>query len=439
MNNCVFTICAKNYIGLAKILESSIKEHTPDVSFYIFIADEMTEGVSFPDNVIEAKQVLRGIIGEDKWDEMAFKYNLIEFCTAIKPFCFKYFFEYLNVKKAIYFDPDILTFSSLDPILSELNTFSAIVTPHITTISLGNSGDFEERELLGSGIFNLGFLALSYNLKVSKMLSWWGERLKNECFLDVFDSTYTDQKWMDLLPCFFGDKEIKISNHLGLNVAPWNFHERELYLDNAKWHVKLRRDAVDLDIYGDSNQSYPLVFVHYSGYDYRSLLSGDILQRGEIRILKPYNDVIAICDCYSEFLKIHKELFNSFIGLSYTYNFYENGESITQFHRRLFRNLADSEQVHTPFSVKQDSFYSRLRDKNIITNKKDNGASIDKANKFNVPGLNKKLKMINWGMRCVFKLVGVGNYILLLRLMRPYSRAENHIHLIDKKYGNKLK
>ena len=30
MNNCIFTICAKNYIGLAKILEKSLKQHNPE-------------------------------------------------------------------------------------------------------------------------------------------------------------------------------------------------------------------------------------------------------------------------------------------------------------------------------------------------------------------------------------------------------------------------
>lgn len=41
MKNCAFTIVAKNYIGLALILESSIRKYYGDLSFYIIVADEI--------------------------------------------------------------------------------------------------------------------------------------------------------------------------------------------------------------------------------------------------------------------------------------------------------------------------------------------------------------------------------------------------------------
>ena len=43
MKNCAFTIVAKNYIGLALILESSIRKYYGDLSFYIIVADEIPE------------------------------------------------------------------------------------------------------------------------------------------------------------------------------------------------------------------------------------------------------------------------------------------------------------------------------------------------------------------------------------------------------------
>jgi hypothetical protein len=43
MKNCVFTIVAKNYIGLAQILEESLKDKNPDVDFFIFVADEFSD------------------------------------------------------------------------------------------------------------------------------------------------------------------------------------------------------------------------------------------------------------------------------------------------------------------------------------------------------------------------------------------------------------
>ena len=38
MTNCAFTIVAKNYIGLAMILEKSIKRYYTDLDFFIVVA-----------------------------------------------------------------------------------------------------------------------------------------------------------------------------------------------------------------------------------------------------------------------------------------------------------------------------------------------------------------------------------------------------------------
>ena len=58
--NCIFTICAKNYIGLALALEKSVKQYNDNVDFFIVVADEFDTGKepSVAENVIEAKSVL---------------------------------------------------------------------------------------------------------------------------------------------------------------------------------------------------------------------------------------------------------------------------------------------------------------------------------------------------------------------------------------------
>ena len=96
-----FTIVAKNYIGLAKVLETSIRKHNSDIDFYIFVADELPSsfGEKMPDNVIESKNVLS--YSDKEWVDMTFKYTLTEFCTAIKPSCFQYLFECKDYEKAI--------------------------------------------------------------------------------------------------------------------------------------------------------------------------------------------------------------------------------------------------------------------------------------------------------------------------------------------------
>ena len=85
--NAVFTICAKNYLAQALTLKASLLEHNPNVDFHLFLADEKTKEVEDLD-IIE----LNGSWIPD-WQSMAFKYNVIEFATSIKPFCFDKLFK----------------------------------------------------------------------------------------------------------------------------------------------------------------------------------------------------------------------------------------------------------------------------------------------------------------------------------------------------------
>jgi hypothetical protein len=303
----VFTICAKNYIGLAQILEKSLKTYNKNISFYIFVAGEISveEENEMPNNVFECKKILNGHIDEVKLEEMAFKYNLTEFCTSVKPFCFQYLFDNLNSDKCIYLDPDILTLSSFQEIFDMLDVHKIILTPHITSIETIYKGARSEKGLLSTGVFNLGFLALRASAQVSDMLSWWGERLKMQCFIDALDSYFTDQRWMDFLPCFFSYPDLLVTHHLGLNLAPWNFFERELFKIDDCWHVRYRAGKQqDLE----NLASYTLVFVHFSGYDYKSLLKGNIIQNN-ITGLVNYPDIDEICELYAKYIKTEAETF----------------------------------------------------------------------------------------------------------------------------------
>ena len=107
--NCVFTICAKNYIGLAQALEKSVYKHNDKIDFYIVVADEFDrKNLVVADNVILAKETLA--IDSQLWTNMAFKYNLTEFCTCIKPFSIEYFFK-KGYDTVCYMDPDTYLFN----------------------------------------------------------------------------------------------------------------------------------------------------------------------------------------------------------------------------------------------------------------------------------------------------------------------------------------
>lgn len=420
MKNCAFTIVAKNYIGLALILEQSIRKYYDDLDFYIVVADELENGGEYSPNVIEAKSCLG--IPPEIWVEMSFKYNLTEFCTSIKPASFSYFIQ--NYERVIYLDPDILFYDSIGDIFKHLDSHLILLTPHITQLSEKPCSDSPENIWFQCGIYNLGFLAIKHSSKVIEMLKWWHNRLVSSCFNDPIKFTFTDQKWMDFIPSFFNASELLIIRDLGFNIAPWNFFERKVLIRNGQYFVTSR-------ISNHSNAEYPLYFVHYSGYDYTSLYGGSVKQC-HIAEMKSYEDISMLLDVYSKWLNEYNEVFLHYIHSAYSYNYYTNGMPILPFHRRLYSGLiAKGQFFENPFEIKANSFYKLLKKKRLIIKPTLN---VEKIRKKDAYGMSSNLMILNKFFRLIYNIIGYNRYLLLLRYMRFFSRYESQIHLLDSKY-----
>jgi hypothetical protein len=425
--NCVFTIVAKNYLGLAHVLEKSLKKHNRDTDFIIFIADEFDKDIdieNLPSNVFIAKTALQ--IKEEEWIEMSFKYNVTEFCTAIKPTCFKYLFHQDTYTNIVYVDPDILFFSSLSPVYNLLKTHSIVLTPHLTELQVNYEGDYEERTFFASGIYNLGFCALSKSEAAFNMLTWWEERLKDKCFLDNTRNYFTDQKWMDFLPGYFSSKVLHISHNLGLNAAPWNFSQREFVKKGSNYYVKPRNE-------NKTNELDMLVFVHFSGYNYSELKQGNLKRKNSSISSDKYLDTKDIFNSYMDALITSSDSFNKYINMPYSYSTYDNGMIIDKFHRRLYNGLIeDGHILQSPFSNSSKSFFSALK-KHKLLNKSEVAGS---TTRYNVPNISKKKKYINYLFKALFYLIGYKRYVLFVRSLVMYNRMETHTFLFGKRFKN---
>jgi len=425
MRKCVFTIVARNYIGLAQILERSLKDKNHDLDFFIFVADEFprnSETKQIPLNVIFAREKLD--ISEDAWIQMSFKYDLTEFCTSIKPSAFLYLLKNFEYEQIIYLDPDIYVFGSFDPVFKMLETYSIVITPHILTFNTNYEGDLPESDFMATGVYNLGFCGIRKSVSSFKMISWWHNVLTSKCYIDSYSHSFTDQKWIDFLPAFFNSDDLLVARHLGMNIAPWNFFEREIVQSGEGLMVRHRGTEEQM-------QAEQVIFVHFSGYNYKELKEGNVVQNN-VKNLKDYPDIKLVTDTYAAAINSQKNVFDRFIVENYQYNFFENGSPIIGFHRRLYRSLIEKgEVIIDPFSVNDSSFYSRLKKVGMIKPMKIN---IDRANKENLPNLKLKLSIFNRLLRLLYRALGLERYLTLIRLMRPYSRYESQIHLIDKQY-----
>jgi hypothetical protein len=95
---------------------------------------------------------------------------------------------------------------------------------------------------------------------------------------------FYDQLWVNYVPVFYDNSYIL--KHPGYNMARWNLHERSL---NANYCV---------------NQSFPLRFFHFSGYNYSmpSLISS----YNKSFNLNDWNDLNHIFESYNKLLLNNK-------------------------------------------------------------------------------------------------------------------------------------
>ena len=408
MKKVVFTICAKNYLAQALTLKESCLKHNKDVDFQIFLADKVEE-----ENIPKESLVLLDESWISYWKQMAFKYNVIEFSTSVKPFCFNKLFKE-GYDKVIYLDPDIYVTDSLDTIFDYLDHKSIVLSPHYCHIQENYTGSVPEEELLFVGIYNLGFCAIKNGLIGKKIIKWWMNRLEDKCYADKIDALHVDQRWMDFIPAFFPN-DTYITQHPGINPAIWNLHERELLIYENKYYIK---DLV-------TKQEFPLLFFHFSGFD---PFNEKVLNR---RHPKYNTDIFpSYIPLIKEYIKAeYRNGYELYSKMIYSFNAFNDGENIMPIHRRLFRIINDS-TVEDPFQ-QNSNFRNILKKNKLLSNRKTYAfSSLSPVEK-------KKKGKVESTMKGIFfllkKIVGIRFYSSFISFLGQFVRFENQTFLIRRK------
>ena len=247
MNNCVaFTVCSNSYLPQAYALGKSLINENSALTFLIILIDKKSEGLNYPVNfeIIEIQDI------ESDIQTLAEKYNIIELSTSVKPKVFQYLFtRFKDVNDFLYFDPDIYVYNTLNEIRKELINNDIILTPHILNPIQIDDIHPNDNHFLRFGIFNLGFIAVKRSDNVIRFLKWWLGHTYFRGAIDLSQGQFVDQLPINLVPVFF-DK-VLILKDLGMNVAPWNLHERNLSFHDGIYYI---------------NEKYPLIFFHFSNF-----------------------------------------------------------------------------------------------------------------------------------------------------------------------------
>ncbi len=228
-----FTSFSYSYLNRARVLARTIKLLHPDWVLWAVLTDKEPEGFTFDiaqenfDGVLTVEE----LFGEDT-ERWLFGHDIVEACTAVKGKAAVELLKQAGCKKLVYFDPDIALINPMNDVIDLLDTHSIVLTPHqIEPEPRADRMAIQDNEIasLNYGIFNLGFLAIANTPEGRRFAQWWDDRLRDWCHDRLDIGIFVDQKWCNLVPCFFD--AVKVLRDPGYNVASWNLSQRVMRYD----------------------------------------------------------------------------------------------------------------------------------------------------------------------------------------------------------------
>jgi glycosyltransferase involved in cell wall biosynthesis len=313
-----FTIASANYTAYVRTLMDSVRRQYPDAPRYLFLADEDPGDLGLDPGLMTVVPVRQLPIPH--FDHIALRYSILELNTAMKPYAFLWLAERHPDDLIVYLDPDILVLAPLAEVVTAADAGAlAVVTPHLTApVDDGKLPD--ELAIMRAGTYNLGFIAIGPHAARNVLASWWAAHLEYGALVDFEAGTFTDQKWIELVPGMFPD--VRILRHPGYNLAYWNLAHRAV------------SRAADGTILANG---LPVAFVHFSGVD---PANPDVFSKHQDRF-----DAHGIGDLRPVFLRyldlLSQNGQNRYARIPYAYARLRDGTPITSTMRAVFRYRYD--------------------------------------------------------------------------------------------------
>lgn len=335
-----FTSCSFSYLNRARVLAATLRHHHPEWIIWLVMTDKEPDGFILDLDKEDYDQVLTAeeLFGEET-ERWLFGHDIVEACTAVKGRASTRILDEPGCEKLFYFDPDIAIFNPMTPVEDLLNQYSIVLTPHQTDPDCREDRvAIRDNEItsLDYGIFNLGFVAFRNDDEGRRFAQWWDDRLTDWCHDRLDIGLFVDQKWCNLVPCFFDS--VKILRDPGYNVASWNLSQRVMRYDEEG--IALINDV-------------PLRFYHFTKLGPVGDVMTQRYAKGNIEIYELWwwyrHKVISFSDP-----SIPK-------GWWY-YGTFDNGVKISKSVRELYRDRPDlTETFPNPLHTEGNSFYAWLK------------------------------------------------------------------------------
>lgn len=235
------TLFDSNYLNKGIALYLSLEKHADNFVLYVMGLDRKCHNIlsalNFKHLVVECIEDIESV----ELSEAKSNRSRAEFCWTCGSFVTDYFLHRYNLPDITYLDSDLMFFSSPKCIYDELelNNASVGIVPHFTRSSL-------------FGKYCVQYVYFKNDEDGRACLTWWKDRCIEWCYSILDDGKYGDQKYLD----YFGErfKNVYVISNRGVGIAYWNMYTYKYQEYNISY----------------KNQTYPVVFFHYSGINIKN-------------------------------------------------------------------------------------------------------------------------------------------------------------------------
>lgn len=240
----MFSFCTyfdRNYLPQALSLYNSLEKSCPDFMLYTICLDDDSYQIlsilTYPKmTLIKLAEI------ELKYPDLLFaksNRSKVEYYFTLSPAMPLYIFEVYSPKLLTYLDADLFFFSDPKPIFEEMGSCSIAIIEHKLHSYFSS--------MFVYGRFNVGWISFRNDEEGMACLKYWNQQCLEWCYKRLENGKFADQKYLDYWPNLY--KNLKIINHKGANVAPWNL---------GNYNVKMRGDSILID-------EQVLIFFHFHG------------------------------------------------------------------------------------------------------------------------------------------------------------------------------
>lgn len=323
------TSITSNYLSFILPLRRSLINSGNEEELFVLVADHELKPLS--EDIPGIKFISLKDLSSEIVDQMTIYFGPGELANSLKPFCIEYILNLKCANEVIFIDCDLFFTSKLPNLFENHDARKLLLfTPHITKTCSITERVPKEIDIVDMGILNGGFIAVKHHARTFEILNWLKERFAYFGFDDRKNGYFLDQKLLPLLLTIFPE-EVGIEFSESLNVAFWNSHERNVYIEDGNYFIEKKS---------------PVIFFHMSGVKKNCLDSEICIYLSKEENLKIIERAPWIQNVLKDYLK-NLNQFNSLPSWPYKYTTYNNINLFPEIRRYYFKNRKLSLTHHT--------------------------------------------------------------------------------------------